>query len=255
MEIDVSFLVLLLVFARVGTFFVAMPILSMSQIPTIPKLAIILSLVFMIAQWLPPIGCEMNTLFELGLLVVKEAGLGLMLGWLTNLIFLAIPSAGDLIDFFAGLKMSANYDPISGTSGSIYSNLYNWLGALLFLMMNGHHYLIRGIVNSCFFLPIGSTDGFQLELEAVVTVVTQSFLLGIQLALPMCMILFLVDIVLGLINRTVQQINVFILGMPIKLIASFVLMLILFGGLMQSMMWVLDLVIQTLDQAMRFMMN
>ncbi len=254
MTIEMSFLILLLVLARVGSFFVTMPILSMRQLPNVPKVAIILSLSFMIYQWLPPIEVEINTLLELGLLAMREAVLGIVLGWITNMMFLAIQSAGDLIDFFTGLKMSASYDPISGASGSIYSNLYNWLGALLFLMMNGHHYLIRGIVNSCFFLPIGNSEWFQFKLDGIVSVVTQSFLLGVQLALPMCMILFLVDIVLGLINRSVQQINVFILGMPLKLLSSFVLMILMVGTISQSVLWVLDNAVQVLDSAMRYLL-
>ena len=254
MNIEMSFLVLLLVMARVGTFFVTMPILSLKQLPSVCKLAIICALSFMIYQWLPSIEIDVQNLLGFGMLVAREAVLGIVLGWITNMMFLAIQSAGDFIDSFAGLKMSTSYDPISGTSGSIYSSLFNWMGSLLFLMMNGHHYLIRGIVNSSFFLPIGASEWFQFELEGIVSVVTQSFLLSIQLALPMCMILFLVDIVLGLINRSVQQINVFILGMPLKLLVSFILMIILFGGMAQSMMWALDAVVQILDSAMRYML-
>lgn len=254
MTIEMSFLLLLLVMARVGTFFVTMPILSMRQIPNIPKLAIIVSLSFMISQWLPDVQIEATNLLELGLLLAREAVLGIVLGWITNMMFLAIQSAGDWIDFFAGLKMSTSYDPISGASGSIYSNLYNWLGALLFFIVNGHHYLIRGIINSCFFLPIGESEWFSFKLESIVSVVTQSFILGIQLALPICMILFLVDIVLGLINRTVQQINVFILGMPLKLLISFVLMILMFGAMSQSIIWALDAVVSLLDNALRYMM-
>lgn len=254
MTIEMSFLVLLLVVARVGSFFVTMPILSMKQLLSIPKLAIVLSLSLMIYQWLPPIEVEVTSLLGLGLLAMREAVLGIVLGWMSNMMFLAIQSAGDLMDSFAGLKMSTSYDPISGASGSIYSNLFNWMGALLFLMMNGHHYLIRGIVNSCFFFPIGESDWFQFKLEGIVSVATQSVLLSIQLALPMCMILFLVDIVMGLINRSVQQINVFILGMPLKLLISFILMIALFGGVSQSMIWALDSVVQILDHAMRYML-
>lgn len=251
MQIETSWILLLLVTARIGTFFVTMPILSMKQFPAMTKTAIILALSFMVTQWLPDPGIEVTHLLSLALLVMREAVLGLVLGWITNMMFLAIQSAGDLIDFFAGLKMATSYDPVSGASGSIYSNLYNWIGALLFLIMNGHHYLIRGIVNSCFFLPIGDSKWFQFDLNGIVNIMTQSFLLGIQLALPMCLILFLVDIVLGLINRSVQQINVFVLGMPIKLLVSFVLTMILFSGLTRSILWALDLVVQILDYAMR----
>lgn len=254
MSVETTFMMVLLVLARIGSFFVTMPLLSMRQIPSLAKGGIILALSFMVSQWLPAIELEATTLLAIGLLVARESVLGLVLGWVTNMIFLAIQSAGEFVDFYAGLKMSASYDPISGASGSIYSNLYNWLGAILFLAMNGHHYLLKGIVNSCFFLPIGGAEWFQFKLDGIVSVITQSFLLGIQLALPMCVILFLIDVVLGLINRSVQQINVFILGMPIKLLISFVLMIMLSAGISRSITWALDSVVQMLDVAMRYLL-
>lgn len=254
MEIPATLLTFLLSLIRIGSYFVSTPVFSMKQIPKLVKLGLVVIISYLTWLTIGVISIEVGTSFlELGLVVLKETLVGLMLGMVSNLVFLGIQSAGDFIDFFAGLKMASNYDPITGVNSSLYSTLYNWLGAILFLMMNGHHYLIRGIVNSFNYLPIGTFDLAYLKVSQISIVLTKSFLVALQLAIPICVILFLVDIILGLISRSVPQINVFILGMPLKLLVSFGMIFLIISGIIQSVGLALDSVIQILNDFVKML--
>ena len=249
MDIPITLISFLLLITRIGSYFVSMPIFSGRQIPKLMKFGLILALsylTFLVTE--PTTDLVISNWMELVLLCVQEAVAGVLFGTVSTIVFLGIQAAGDFIDLFAGLKMSNNYDPITGSSGSIYANFYNWLGVILFFMMDGHHYLIKGIVNTVFFLPLGEVGLMELSLSQVSMAITKSFLISLQLAIPVCMILFLVDLILGVISRSVLQINVFILGMPLKLIVSFVMMMLIIVGITKSIGLALDSVVQILNE-------
>ncbi|MGL4338009.1 MAG: flagellar biosynthetic protein FliR [Turicibacter sp.] len=248
-----SFEIFILVLVRVSSFFVVSPFFSMRQIPQLVKLAIILVISYLTSATLPLVNLEMNHFLSFGMSLIQEVMIGLALAYVCHIIFLGISSAGDLIDTFAGVKMASMYDPIAGTNGSLYSNLYNWLALILLLNLNVHHYLIKGLINSFYVLPPTNDNLLSFSLDSIVTLVTTSFMIAIQLALPVGIILFFVDVILGMISRTVPQINVFVLGMPIKLIVSFLVFLLLITGILQSISWALESVISSLDQFIKAM--
>ena len=163
-----DYLTFLLVLVRITSFLFTMPVFSMRQISTIVKLAIVLVLSVITMTTFENQIIIVSSLIELGFLVIQEALLGVILGYTATIIFLGIQSAGDLIDLTAGLKMSASYDPITGVSSSLHSSIYNWLAVILFFNMNGHHYLLKGIVNSFYFFGIGQEYLHLLKVESIV---------------------------------------------------------------------------------------
>lgn len=248
-----SFELFLLVFVRVSSFFVVSPLFSMRQIPNQVKIALVLILTYLTGSALPEMTSSYDHVLNFGLLVMQEAVIGLALAYASQIIFLGISSAGDLIDTFAGVKMASMYDPITGSNGSLYSNLYNWLALILLLNLDVHHYLVKGLLNSFYVIPAGSENMIQFSIAGIANLVTTSFMIAIQLALPMGIILFFVDVILGMISRTVPQINVFVLGMPIKLLTSFLMFILLLMGILKSISWALESVITILDQFIKMM--
>lgn len=242
-----SYLMFLLVLVRIASYMVTMPVFSIRQIPSLVKLGLVVAMTLFTAPNLPPLGIEVNSILTLGMIVLQEALLGLMMGYTSTIIFLGIQSAGDLIDFTAGVKMASSYDPISGTSSSLYSSLYNWLGVILFINMNGHHYLFKGIVNSFYVFEVGTEYINSFKLESLIYLISRSFLIAIQLALPIGIILFLIDLILGIISKIIPQMNVLILGMSFKIGASFLIHLLVIAGIIQSISWALESVITILD--------
>lgn len=242
-----DYLTFLLILVRIASYLFTMPVFSMRQIPSIVKLAVVFVLSLITLSTLPSHSIAVNSLLELGFMVIQEAFLGLILGYVSLIIFLGIQSAGDLIDLTVGLKMASSYDPITGTSSSLYSSFYNWIAVILFLNLNGHHYLLKGVMNSFYFLELGQEYLHLLKVESFIYLISRFFLISIQLALPIGIVLFLADVILGMISKVIPQINVFLLGMPAKIGISFMLHLFLVVGVIQSISWALDSVMSTLD--------
>lgn len=238
---------LLLVIARVSSFFVATPFFSTRSVPNVVKIfiAIIVSLITHLT--IPTEQVAPTQMIEFGLMIVREALIGVVVGYSVNIIFLGIQSAGDFIDLFAGLQMSSTYDPVTGTNGTFYSNIYNWIAILMFLNMEGHHYLITGIVNSFIYIPIGETALIEIDINTIAMLLVKTFYLSLQLAFPIAIILFLIDIILGTISRVVPQINVFILGMPVKLALSAFMIYLITSGILNGISWAIDIVIEMLN--------
>ena len=244
---EVIYYNLLLVLARVSSFFFATPIFSTRSIPRVVKLAISLSVTIIVSMTIPTEQVEPYSLIDFGLMAFREALIGVVLGYSVNIVFLGIQSAGEFVDVFAGLQMSSSYDPITGTNGTFYSNIYNWIATLLFFNMSGHHYLITGIINSFLFIPVGENVLLELNVSVIASLLVKTFYISVQLGFPMAVILFLIDVILGMISRVVPQINVFILGMPIKLAVSAMMFVLMTTGILSGISWGIELVIEMFD--------
>lgn len=247
-------LVFLLVLVRMMSYVFVMPVISMRQIPMTVKLGLVVTMTFLTTLTLPPSELQVSSLASLGLLIVQESCLGIALAYTSMIIFLGIQSAGDLIDFTAGLKMASSYDPITGSSGSLYSSLYNWFAVILFFNMDGHHYLFKGITNSFYLFELGQEYILSFQLDSLVYLISKCFLIAIQLALPVGIVLFLIDIVLGMISKVIPQMNVFLLGMSLKIGVSFGIHILILAGILQSISWALDSVVTVLDYFIKTLM-
>ena len=237
----------LLILARISSFFVATPFFSTKSIPKLVKVTIILVVTIIAYNVVPPQDVYPSSGLEFGFMLFRDALIGLVLGYGVNIVFLGIQSAGDFIDLFAGLQMSSTYDPITGTNGTFYSNVYNWIATIIFLNMNGHHYLITGIVNSFLFIPVGEVSLIQIDLNTIALMITKTFYISVQLGFPIAVILFMIDVILGAISRVVPQINVFVLGMPVKLVVSSLLFMLALTGVMSGISWGIEIVIEMFD--------
>lgn len=244
---EVVYYNLLLILARLSSFFFATPLFSTRSIPRVVKLAISLSVTIIVSMTTPTQQVEPTSLIELGLMAAREALIGVVLGYSVNIVFLGIQSAGEFVDVFAGLQMSSTYDPITGTNGTFYSNIYNWIATLIFFNMSGHHYLITGIVNSFLFIPVGKSIFLELDISVITSLLVKTFYISVQLGFPMAVILFLIDVILGMVSRVVPQINVFVLGMPIKLVVSAMMFTLMTAGILNGISWGIELVIEMLD--------
>jgi type III secretion protein T len=150
-------------------------------------------------------------------LVASELSIGLYIGLLAAIPFWAITVAGEMIDNVRGAGLSGILNPSSGEEVSLFSVLFLQLLSALFFMTGGFHQLLDAIYRSYTLLPIGvplsvsrKTADFMIAQWRVV------FDLGIGFALPAVVMMLMVDFSLGLINRSVEQLEVFSLAMPIK---------------------------------------
>lgn len=206
----------LLVFSRVTAFTVSSPLFSLQGIPALARTGLGLLIAVLLFAAMPLPGDLPGRWQEYVFLVAKETFAGLTLGIISSMVYNSLRTAGELIDLQTGFGMANLLDPVTGSNTSLLGQYLSTLGILIFLELDGHHMLIRALADSFSLLPLG-TGTFAGPLTAsVVTVFTGVFALALRLAAPVIAVLLVSDIALALVARTVPQLNVFILGFPIK---------------------------------------
>lgn len=233
LEFIPAFPAFLLIFVRVTSFFLMMPLFSYKTIPSSHKvgLGFFLAVIMFSAIGAPEIPID-GTYF---ILIIKEALVGLVIGFISALMMSAIQIAGGFIDFQMGFAIANVIDPQTGAQSPLMGQ-YLYTVALLFLLtVNGHHLLIDGIFYSYNFVPIDQAMidfGNQDIAEFIILSFNKMFIIAFQMSLPVVGSLFLVDIALGIVARTVPQLNIFVVGMPVKIGVSFLVLIAVMGVLM-----------------------
>ncbi len=216
--------VFLIVFARVSGIFSMAPFFGSKNIPARIKIgfslfvALILAPVI-IAQY-PALAAPQALLPYVGLIFV-EFFLGLLIGFVSYLIFAAIQMAGALVDAQTGFSIVSVLDPQSGTQVPLLGTFKYMLAILLFLGINGHHVILAALSESFQRMPIGTGLDQAAVLSQVVNMFTSAFTFAFKIALPVLVSLFLLDVVFGIMARTVPQMNVFMVGLPAKIVVGF----------------------------------
>lgn len=221
-----SFPVFLLILVRVLGFFVTMPLLSYRTIPIQFRIGLSFFLAFMMFYTIDSSGFVLDELYFF--LIFKEALVGILVGLIGYIIVSAVQVAGGFIDFQMGFAIANVMDPQTGAQSPI-TGQYFYIIALLFLLsVDGHHLLIDGIVNSYTFIPIDTFIPFEDGniADFVIRAFNSMFLIAFQISIPIVGCLFLVDVALGIVSRTVPQLNVFVVGLPLKILVSFVAILV-----------------------------
>ena len=147
--------------------------------------------------------------------------------------------------------MGAVYDPSMAINASYYGKIYYWLSMCVFYLTNLHHIVIKSLVKSFESVPISSTDLGDLGVEGMMKLLGIIFELAFNIAVPMMIVALLTEVILGLISRSVPQINVLILGMPLKIAASFVMMLVLLPTLVKNIQTTLPLMVKYMNEFMQ----
>lgn len=214
---------MLFVFVRLSTFLATCKSMFPPGTPNTFKVMLSLMLSGLISFNLN-INVPIDNMFTLITYTAMEVLNGLFLGYVTYLALNAIQIAGSLIDVQMGLSMASLYDPQTGIQSTITQKLFYLLSVALLFATNGHHLLLNGIFRSFDIIPIGTlpiVDNF----EYVLTLFIEYFGIAFQIALPIILTLILADLILGLISRSVPQLNVMIIGMPLKLLIGVIVVL------------------------------
>ncbi|MEI3604611.1 flagellar biosynthetic protein FliR [Pseudogracilibacillus sp. SE30717A] len=239
----------LLVFARVLSFFITLPLFSYRTIPTMFKIGFSFFLSLVIVTTMDNLFLEIDHLFFF--LLIKEVIVGLLIGLIAYIIIAAVQIAGGFIDFQMGFAVANVIDPQTGAQSPLIGQ-YFYIFALLFLLsVNGHYLLIDGIINSYHFIPLDRFLTFNdVFSEFIIRTFNKMFLIAFQMSIPLVGCLFLVDVALGIIARTVPQLNVFVVGLPLKIAVSFSVLLFF----MSIYVMLTKLLFETMFETMRDLM-
>lgn len=166
----------------------------------------------------------------IGALLVKEIGVGLMLGFVTALVFHAVRMAGRLIDTSRGQNKAMSMVPELRTQVSVTGNFLLQLFIVLFLVTGGHRVFLTALTRSFRQIPphnfaAVSTHGTAVVFD-IAQLATESITIGVLLAFPVIAAILLTNIFLALVNKSAPQINVFFLGMPLKALVGIVVVML-----------------------------
>lgn len=237
---------LILIFMRISAFIVICPGFSFKGLSNIFKVGLAISLSLMINSIIPEIATTEN-MFVFFLLNVKETLFGLTLGFVTNLIFSTIEIAGNLVDFQVGFSMASVFDPSIGSTASNYGKMYYWMSISVFFLLDMHHKVISTLIKSFEYIPVSTVYINNFQTKVIVNLFIQVFELALNLAVPIIVVVLVTDIVLGIISKTVPQINVLMLGMPMKAMVSFFVTMLTLSWLINSMGNIIQLIPDNLE--------
>lgn len=236
---------LMLIMLRVGPMIFLMPVIGSSSVPTPVKglftlavALVLLPVVRLPASLMPATATGVLTM------ALTEFAFAATLALFARFLFAATDLAGQMVSISMGMGMAGTMDPQFGTQVSLISYFWNILVVLIFLGINGHHVFFRVMVESFQWLRPGSVHLTDATFRGVVGGITHMFVLAIQIMAPAAVALFLANVAMGIIAKTVPQVPVMIVAMPLNIAIGF-----LFIAL--SLQYILPLMIKNFDQLAR----
>ncbi len=216
----------LLVLVRIASFVAVAPFFGLNSVPTRVKVGFSAVVALLVSQAMPDT-ITYSGMLEYGIIAAREAITGLLLGLSTNCCTYIIGFAGQLMDMQIGLSMAQEYNVLTGTQESVTGNMYYYFILLLLLVTDLYHYLIRAITDTFTLIPV-NTQIFQWEylMNSFVTLVTDMLIIGFRIMLPIFACCMIMDCVLGVMAKVAPQMNMFSVGIQIKILAGYGILLL-----------------------------
>ncbi len=210
----------LLVLTRVSGIFLLAPFFGSINIPVYIRAGTAFAIAMVLFPVIDQQGIPQIPQSVVGymLAVIVELIVGWLIGFVAYITFAAIHMAGKLLDMQVGFAVVNVVDPTSGQQIPLLGSfLYN-LGIIIFLVTNGHHMVISGLFESFQMIPVlGAT--FDLSISDLMVDMTGGiFVTGMKIALPVLFAILLTDVGLGVLARTMPQMNIFVVGIPAKIV-------------------------------------
>lgn len=211
----------LLIFARVTGIFTSAPVFSSRNVSVTIKAGLSLAMTYILF----PLVYDSKTVVPDGFIVyiftvAGEYLIGLIFGFASSLVFSAVQMAGQLLDMQIGFGVINVFDPQSGQQLPLVGNFKYILAVMVFLATNGHHILLSALFASFKMIPVTASAFQTAAAGIIVDMVGQMFVIAFKICLPVLVAIFLMDVALGILARTMPQMNIFIVGIPGKIIVG-----------------------------------
>ena len=240
--------VFIIIFVRVIAVIALLPIIEETRMPRIALsgLALGITLPVFFKTEVTMTYYEPN-LVSYSMLLVKEMIVGLILGFVVKLFFQIYPFVGSLLSMQGGLSMSVVMDPTSGMQATQIGRLYNLGLAVIFIQSGGYHWFIETLVDSFNLIPIGKAVFSNNIAIGMVDTMGVYFELGLKLSMPIVGVILVVDFAMGILARTVPQMNMFVIGIPIKMIILFILLIVMMNVTSEFNQMIIKTLVQTVN--------
>ncbi|MCX6828817.1 MAG: flagellar biosynthetic protein FliR [candidate division Zixibacteria bacterium] len=219
--------ILLLVSFRAAGLFISAPILGHRVLPPLVKAGLAIILAIILIPVASQVSLEpVNSIWLLAVLAAKEMLIGFIIGFFFSLLFLAIQMGGGIVGYQIGLAIGNVLDPEFGSEVSIVGEFWVLIASLIFLSIDGHHAIISAFADSYRMIPVGVFNFSGPAGENIIRLSSYAFVMAIKISAPVVITLFLTEVALGVVARTVPQMNIFIVGIPLKIGIGFLILAI-----------------------------
>lgn len=209
----------LLVFVRSLGLILIVPVLGNRSIPLTAKISMTFFLSVMVVSTKSFEGIVSSSdPVNFGIAVAMEFIIGWLIGFAAYIVFSVLALAGQFIDMQIGFSMVNVFDPMSQIQLTITGNLYYYLLIIIVVVTNAHHFFIRALIESYDVIPLGRLTLSPDLQSAFIDYMTRYFLLALSIAAPIFFVMIITNVVLGILARTVPQLNMFVIGFPIKIL-------------------------------------
>lgn len=219
-------IILLLVMVRASGLFVLAPVLGDKAVPKLIKVGMVVLFGLILSATIPnPQNFQtIKSNWQLVSLIFNEILIGVIIGLMFRLIFYGVLTAGSIVGYQIGFMFAQEFDPSNSTQVSIIGRFWYLLAILLFVSINGHHLVIKGLADSFTVIPPGNFNAYGSAGEMIIKYSAYIFIIAFKIASPIIITLYLTDVALGTIAKTIPTMNVFFVGFPIKIFAGLTVM-------------------------------
>lgn len=223
---ETELIAFVLVLIRISSFLTAWPVFGQFNIPV--PIKVLLGISIAMCVFYPVRGYFVSAPIQNNFLFYSmlEALYGAFLGFIVRAYFFVFEIAADFMSMSMGLNSAQMFNPAMGRSVSAIDTFFIVLVAMVYLGVNGHHFMIKGLVESFQYMNPSQTI-FSKELFGQLTsMLKQIFTMGFQIAAPVVMAVFVSNIVMGILGRVVPQINVLVMSLPVNISLGFMVLLL-----------------------------
>lgn len=237
---------------RLGALLLLTPILYAASVPTSVRVLLVIGLSVALALGLSvpaPTPALLHNPGQLLTAAVAELALGATLALGVFVAFAAISMAGRLIDVQIGFGIAQVFDPVTQRQVPVLSSAFDHLAILVFFLVNGHHALLRGVAYTLERFPPGQPWPVEAAMPMVAKQMGALFSLGFALAAPVVACLLLVELAMGVVARNLPQINMFVIGIPVKIVVGLAMLSLWFAGMGDAMSRVYAVIFRSWEMA------
>lgn len=220
---------ILLVLVRISSMIVAAPFFNLSNVPRKVKAGLAFFLTVIALQVVDYRTIEYTGTLGYAALVLQEAITGLIIGIASGFCLYILSFSGHMIDMEIGFSMAMEFDPMTNVQTTISANLFSQIFLVIFVVSDMHYFLIDAIYDSYQMIPIGGANLKGDFLSVMLTYISDYFIIGFRIILPVFSCILIINVVLGVLAKVAPQMNMFVIGMQLKVFVGLFLVFLVMG--------------------------
>lgn len=241
-----------LIMMRMSGFILMNPIFGRANISMRVKGGLIFVLTLVVYSYFSGDAFDPASMIEFAFLLAKEFAAGYLIGYVMQLFFFIISFTGYIIDYQMGLSMATVYDPSSNSQMAVTGSVLQTWFMLMFFAVDGHLALMKIMITSAEIVPYGGIIITQGLAQRMIDIFLECVELGIRFSVPMIAAEFLLEVGVGILNKVVPQISIFVINIQMKLIVGLGLLFLMFSPIGEYLNKIMSIMMKTVQGILTF---